>query len=380
MRNPFVYGGVVSGDAFCNRKKELEDLLKAMENGEKLFVYSERRFGKTSLVQVALNKLPKKQYITAYVDLWPTDSDLTFSIATAKAITESMSTSIKKMLATAKSFFGRLSPKLTIDEEGKPAISFEPRKSGSLNLELDEVLSAPARISAQDKKKVVVVFDEFQRILEYESDIIERRLRSIIQKQEAVSYIFLGSRKHLIQKMFLDQSRPLYRAGGHYPLKRIEEKDWLIFIKKKFNNASKRISYDQIKSICQLTEGHPFYTQHLCHVIWELCEQNNGVTKDLIDYAVQILLTRESYAYTTLWESLAINQRRFLKGLANEPSNTKYFASEFILRYGISTASNVQRAVEALLEKDIIDRENGAFVIVDRFFKIWIQKSQKALS
>jgi hypothetical protein len=73
MKNPFQYGGVVSGDAFCNRKQELEDLLKAMESGEKLFVYSERRFGKTSLVRFALDKLPKKQFASAYVDLWPTD-------------------------------------------------------------------------------------------------------------------------------------------------------------------------------------------------------------------------------------------------------------------------------------------------------------------
>ena len=57
MKNPFQYGGVVSGDAFCNRKKEVEDFLRAMENGEKLFVYSERRFGKTSLVRFALDKL-----------------------------------------------------------------------------------------------------------------------------------------------------------------------------------------------------------------------------------------------------------------------------------------------------------------------------------
>jgi hypothetical protein len=32
MRNPFEYGGVVSGEAFCNREKELADLLRAMEN------------------------------------------------------------------------------------------------------------------------------------------------------------------------------------------------------------------------------------------------------------------------------------------------------------------------------------------------------------
>ncbi len=54
MRNPFEYGGVVSGEAFCNREKETSDLVRAMENGEKLFVFSERRYGKTSLVRAAL--------------------------------------------------------------------------------------------------------------------------------------------------------------------------------------------------------------------------------------------------------------------------------------------------------------------------------------
>ena len=33
MRNPFEYGGVVSGEAFCNREKETSDLVRAMENG-----------------------------------------------------------------------------------------------------------------------------------------------------------------------------------------------------------------------------------------------------------------------------------------------------------------------------------------------------------
>ncbi len=86
MKNPFQYGGVVSGDSFCNRKRKLADLFRAMENGEKLFVYSERRFGKTSLVRLALDKLPKKQYLRAYVDLWPTNGPLSFATVTAKAI------------------------------------------------------------------------------------------------------------------------------------------------------------------------------------------------------------------------------------------------------------------------------------------------------
>jgi len=89
MTNPFQFGGVVSGDAFCNREKEQADLLRAMENAEKMFVFSERRYGKTSLVRAVLRRLPKRRHVCAYVDLWPTDGEATFVTAVAKAITES---------------------------------------------------------------------------------------------------------------------------------------------------------------------------------------------------------------------------------------------------------------------------------------------------
>src|SRR6266581_3134148 len=95
VKNPFEYGGVVSGVAFCNRQKELADLRRAMENAEKLFVFSERRYGKTSLVRAALGKLPRKNFISAYVDLWPTDSEATFVTVVARALTEPLSPSVE---------------------------------------------------------------------------------------------------------------------------------------------------------------------------------------------------------------------------------------------------------------------------------------------
>ena len=135
MRNPFEYGGVVSGDAFCNRQQELAALRRAMENAEKLFVFSERRYGKTSLVRKALGKLPKKGWLCAYVDLWPTDSEATFVTAVAKAITESMSTSVNKLLETARKFFdletvgGRLYRNVYRRFEGQPAPAPATRES-----------------------------------------------------------------------------------------------------------------------------------------------------------------------------------------------------------------------------------------------------------
>lgn len=376
MRNPFEYGGVVSGDAFCNRQQETKDLVRAMENGDKLFVLSERRYGKTSLVHAALGRLPRKGYLSAYVDLWPTDSEATFVTTVAKAISESMATSVDKVLEIARKFFGSLSPSVTMDGEGKPTLTFGLGKQARIGPALEEVLETPARIAAKGGPRVVVVFDEFQQILEYGSDHVERKLRSVIQNHRQVSYLFLGSRKHLIGKMVLDRNRPLYRAGGHYPLGPIAEKHWQPFIQRGFADANKRIDPDHIHEVYELTQGHPFYTQHLCHALWELCEPRSAVTSEMLRAAVKVLLDRESYAYTTLWESLTLSQKRFLKGLAAEPAGVKVFAGEFVSRHGLSSASNAQRAVKALLARDIIDRDNGSFLITDRFFRLWLQSAQ----
>jgi hypothetical protein len=376
MKNPVQYGGVIGGDAFCNRRRERADLLRAMENGEKLFVYSERRLGKTSLVRLVLEKLPKRGFLGVYVDLWPTDGEESFVAALARGIAEAMGPSPEKVLDAARTFFSRLSPTLTLDTEGKTAVSFGVHRGTKVGPALDEVLSAPARIAKEGRRKVVIVLDEFQQIAEYGSDLVERRLRSVVQHQPDVSFIFMGSRKHLIQKMFLDGSRPLYRSAGHYPLGTIEADEWLPFIWERFHNAKRRISDEQIREIVRLTDGHPFYTQHLCHALWELADAGRKVADEQIAEAVTMLLERESYAYTTLWESLTGNQRRFLEGLARASGPVQPFASEFLMQHRLGTASNAQRAVESLLSRDVIDRDGSSYTILDRFFRLWIQRTQ----
>jgi uncharacterized protein len=376
MLNPFRYGGVVSEEAFCNRSSELRDLVQAMRQGERLFVYSERRMGKTSLVQLAIKQLPSG-YSPVYVDLWPTDGEESFITATARALTEAFETSAERMLQHASVFFRRLVPVVTVDDEGHPQIRFESRNLKNDIQSLEDVLSAPARIAEKRKHRVVMVFDEFQRILEYPSDRVVRTLRSTIQTQTEVSYIFLGSRKHLIQQMVLDASSPLYRAGGHYPLGPISFEAWLPFIRERFESSNKAIEERSIREICNHTGGHPFYTQHLSHAVWERCEPNTRVQEKTIELAIDLLLDRESYAYTALWESLTSAQRRMLVGLSSEPQGARVFGAEFVQTYRLQTASTVQSAIRALLDRDVIDRENGSTIILDRFFRLWIRRSAR---
>lgn len=376
MRNPFQYGNVVRDEAFCNRRRELRDLKRAAENAERLFVYSERRLGKTSLVRRVLRSLPKRRHVGVYVDLWPTDSTVSFATATAKALAEANASTPKKMLEAARSLFSTLVPTVSLDDGGRPKLSLEPAAQREPKRELAEVLAAPAGIAKATGRRVTVVFDECQRILEYADDLVERSLRSVIQHQEDVAYLFLGSRKHLVRKMFLDESRPLYRSAGHYPLHPIATEHWIPFVGERFREGRRGIGDEEIGRICDLTQGHPFYTQHLCHALFEICEAGATADAAMIDEALRILLERESFAYTTLWESLLANQRRVLTGLALESGDVQPFSADFTRRYGLRSASNAQRAIEGLQDRDVIEQEEKTWVITDRFLRLWIQRVQ----
>ncbi len=49
------------------------------------------------------------------------------------------------------------------------------------------------------------------------------------------------------------------------------------------------------------------------------------------------------------------------------------FGGDFLRANRLRSPSAVQRVVKSLLEPDIIDRDNGSFVISDRFFRLWIR-------
>jgi uncharacterized protein len=373
MQNPFTYWHVVGEGSFCNRKKELAELTSIMEQGGRAFLYAERRVGKTSLVQLALSKLPRKKYIPVYIDLWTIDSEESFITSVAKAVSASLDTSIDKAVRSAAQIFTHLRPTVGLSEQGLPQFSFELTKSGKHEQELEDVLNAPERI-AEKGRSVVIVFDEFQQIASIPGDAIERKLRSIIQHQRRVSYVFMGSRKHMIQEMFLKGSKPLYRSATQIHLGPIHEQDWQPFIAKRFEQAQKNISTQQIQSLVEATQGHPFYSQYLSHVLWDLCPAGSSVTDNMLHEALEIVLQREDYAYGMLWQSLTRGQQKLLKALAVEGPGAKPYASMFLEKHRLGSASSVQRNIRALLDKDVIDQEASSFIIVDRFFGFWLKR------
>src|SRR5919201_128214 len=64
MDNPFVYGEVVPIAAFVDRLPELERLVGDLAAGQKIFLISPRRYGKSSLIRHALAAMSRRGALT----------------------------------------------------------------------------------------------------------------------------------------------------------------------------------------------------------------------------------------------------------------------------------------------------------------------------
>ena len=78
MDNPFVYGEVVPAASFVARVDELDRLVRDLGSGQKVFLISPRRYGKSSLIRQALRATARSGALTAEITVSSYSSYLAF--------------------------------------------------------------------------------------------------------------------------------------------------------------------------------------------------------------------------------------------------------------------------------------------------------------
>lgn len=376
MENPFVYGKEVSGDQFCNRKDEIGELCRDVSNSQNVIIFSQRRLGKTSLIKEVLKRSKGKGMLAVYADLYPVLTEEDIVRIYAKAVADGLLGKVSRALKQVGEFFKRVRPKFTIDESGQPTYSIDVEKKETFPF-LEDTLEAVKRCVDRKRKKAVVVFDEFQQIGQFRTDRAERVIRSLIQSHKNISYIFMGSKKHLIFDMFNNPNRPFYKSAKPFPLSKIGESDLIEFIQNKFKIAGKYLSQDLAKKIVTICECHPYYVQYLCHIVWEKTAGKNKVKDSNFSESLELLLCRESATFEATWDLLTIKQRQVLSALIKIGPDEKLFSAGFLELHNLGSASSVQRTLRSLIDKELVDKEGESYTVIDVFFKKWIVKIEK---
>lgn len=369
MENPFFFGNEVYEEDFCNRRAELEELRRDVAAGMNVLLYAPRRFGKTSLLRALQASLEADDnYRVVFFDIFRVSSPDEFVQKYFGAIAEAVETNREKALQ----LFGKILKirpgiSFSFDQKGDPVFGLNfSRKDYEKTFE--EVVDLPAGYARRFGKKLLVIFDEFQEIANFG---LETKLRSIIQSHSRdVSYIFCGSKKSILLEMFNDEKRAFYKSTKHFLIGEIDFPAWQSFIMEKFTSTGKTISTDLVRRIYDLTKGFPYYMQQLAYELW--AHSDAKVLNETLDHSLDLILQREEDLYSLIWSALTPFQKKTLKYLIDNDGENLY--SNENLTADSLTSSTLKSALEGLMKKDVIDRQENTWHINDPFLQLWLER------
>lgn len=373
--NPFVVTGHIKPELFCDREKESARLIKLITNGNNVVIRSERRMGKTGLIQYCFDKKEiSDHYYTFFVDILHTTCLQELVHELSKNLYEQTVPYGKKithkLILTLKSLSGNFGFDAA---SGLPTFNF-----GLGNIEQPELTLEEIFIYLQQADRpCIVAIDEFQQIDHYPEKNIDALLRSLIQKIDNCHFIFAGSEKHLLSLMFDNGSRPFYRSADNISLEAIARERYVSFIFEKFNENGRSISTVAAQNVYDMFEGHTFYVQKIMNESFSNTPKGEVCDEETVNYSLQTVLDDNNTLFKEILSRIPIRQKELLYAIASEGWASKLTSASFMKRHSLSSASSVQAALKQLKDKETIVEDNKCYRVNDRFLGLWIKRMMK---
>jgi hypothetical protein len=378
MDNPFVYGEIVPVAAFVNREVELDRLGRDLHAGQKVFLISPRRYGKSSLVRQALRSLARGGAITVEVQVSSYSSYVAFLEGYARALA-SAETRLDRARSWLRDMLSGMRPEVRIepDEAGRSqiAVSFPAvRTDRDVSHLAQQVFDLPKRITELRRRRMAIALDEFQGIAAFNGGSVEHALRAAVQQQRQVGYVFAGSEPTLMERM-LGRNRPFYKAGPVMRLQKIAPDRFAKFIETRFRATGFKPAPGLGAAIVDLAGNLPYDVQRLAHEVWDDVKADGGRTADLEDLheTLKRLLGEHETLFEGTWQRLTLAQRGALRAAVLEDGR-ELLSADVRARHRLSGSSTVQASLAALVREDILTRDGTRYAVVDSLFREWIAR------
>jgi uncharacterized protein len=365
--NPFRFGPLALDEAFTDRESEVEDLVADARNGQDVVVFGPRRYGKSSLVWRVAQELITQDVLVAQVDLMRTPTKDQLAAKLARTIHDDLASRLWNAKERLKVFAGlRLQPTITVNpNDGTVSFSFDARAAHEdIDATLEELLTVPAGIAAERKRRVVVVLDEFQEVVDIDANLI-KLMRSVFQEQPDVAHIYLGSKRHMMRRIFSDENEPFWRSAKQMELDVIPPDLFAPYATARFEATGRRLDPAVRDRALELTGGHPYATQELLYFLWE---------EGTLDRALDATLRSEHSHFSLLWDGISAAQKRVLQALAEEQPG-RPLSTDYQRRHSLPATPTVQGALTALERAEVVRRVGrGEYRIAEPFLPEWIQR------
>jgi uncharacterized protein len=374
QENPFVFGEIIDDANFVNRTDELKQLVRDLADGQKVFLLSPRRFGKSSLVALALLKLRKRHIRT-----------VNLTVSSYSSYAQFLEKFAEKVLRAAGPW-ERVKDWVTrFARQVKPDISMN-LATGEISLSLGkgagfdpapiapDIFALPGELTKNAGFRLAICLDEFQQISQFNGGSVENAIRNQVQEQREVGYVFAGSQPSLMEEM-LSAKRPFHKAGPQMFLDKIPAQDWKDSITRHFRKRGRTLDDPGLETLLASSDLIPYDVQRIAHELWDYAELKDKRQLDASDVhsVIESLVTSQSTYYELLWEQLSARQRAALQAIASR-GDSEIYSQGVREEFRLGPASTVQKALQSLDARDILDRYKGNYFFLDPLFPFWIRK------
>ena len=372
MEQLFIFGKPVDGKAFTDREIETARLKANFEGGINTFIISPRRWGKTSLVKKVIREAVKSSPVYVFVDVFKAKTPAEFCEILGNAVLRQTSSALEEFIENAKRFLGRVHVGVDLTPDGVNPVKLRFGLENERET-IEEILHLPERIAEKKKVRLVICIDEFQQIAAFEDSItFQKQLRTVWQHQQSVSYCLFGSKKHMMEGLFNDESKPFYQFGDVIYLKKIPLSYWMDYISSRFARGGKTISDQQIERICKAVDFHSSYVQQLCWYVY--LYSGNRVSDTDIDNGLEELIDQNTALFESKTENLTPVQMRFLKAVAEGVSDG-FSTAAVISRYKLGSSASSVSTRRTLIEKGLIYTDGTKHRLADPVMGLWLNRS-----
>jgi len=368
--NPFLTAGYYSPAYFCDREKETEKIISALDNDRNISLISPRRFGKTGLIHHVFYRITErsKDVVCIYFDVFSTRNLNDFVKIFAESVIGKTDDSIDKALKRFTAFFKSFRPVVSYDTlTGQPEFSVKIEQE-TASQSLQEVFA----YLKQSRKRCYIAIDEFQQISDYPEQGTEALLRSYIQFLPNVKFIFSGSRQHLMSEIFLSAKRPFYQSTQIMTLDRVNRDSYCAFAKRHFHENGYDLTDECFDAVYTQFEGHTWYVQAILNRLYEYRKDINRT--ETVGYAIRELIEENAYGYQELLTAYSDVQVGLLTAVAKEKVVAKINNGDFIAKYGLKNPSSVSRALKKLTDNELIYKSDKGYIVYDRFLGLWLKE------
>ena len=353
MKNPFKFGTLVDGYFFTDRVTELESIQRMLDSENHLVLISPRRFGKSSLVAKAVKASGRPSISLNMQNM------LSIEDFASKILRELFRLYPLERIRHLMTHF-RIAPTVSTNPITNGIdVSFQPVINGIVLLE--DAMALLEKVSTENKK-LIVVFDEFQEIMNIRKGL-DKQLRSIMQEQQHLNYILLGSQESMMTEIFERKKSPFYHFGKLMHLSKIPYEDFRTYVAERLplKEASQNSVVDDILSFTGL---HPYYTQQLSAQVWEMITYDK-LFDNVVSEAVNAIIQAHDLDFERLWLSFNRTDRFIMQSLSSNknPMQNRQMAT-----------STTFSAIKRLMKAGYVIRSED-YEVEDPFFKTWILKT-----